>query len=146
MSQQSSTNKEVPVSNTVCCSSASDSCDLTQQPLWCWVFWRLPLLLIIISFFVEHSIRFWFWISCLLIGGVGCATNAARCARLHCYFTSVLYIVGAIYLLSVYEMKLIKEPPLYPFTFWFAIVTGTLGAYSIEWIWGVSYLKNKAKN
>jgi hypothetical protein len=53
--------------------------------------------------------------------------------------------MGAIYLLSVYEMKLIKEPPLHPFTFWFAIVTGTLGAYSIEWIWGILYLKNKAK-
>lgn len=39
--------------------------------------------------------RGWFWTPALLMGGAACLFNAARCGRLHCYFTGPLYLLGA---------------------------------------------------
>lgn len=63
-----------------------------------WVLWYLPTALLAIGLFWSAG-RIWLWTPALLVAGVACIANAARCGRLHCYFTGPLYLLAAAYLL-----------------------------------------------
>ncbi len=41
--------------------------------------------------------RLWLWIPAFVIMGVACLVNAARCGRLHCFATSPIYVLAALY-------------------------------------------------
>ncbi len=40
--------------------------------------------------------RVWLWTPALLVAGTACLVNAARCGRLHCYFTGPLLLLAAL--------------------------------------------------
>ena len=54
-----------------------------------WVVWYLPSLLLVAGMFWSNG-RLWLWTPALLVAGMACVVNAARCGRLHCYFTGPL--------------------------------------------------------
>jgi len=56
--------------------------------------WRLPAGLLLFGLFWSE-VRAWLWTPALVVAGLACLVNAARCRRLHCYFTGPLYLLGA---------------------------------------------------
>jgi hypothetical protein len=100
--------------------------------------WRLPPLVIVITAFMNlgSTLRAVAWAVSLLVMSGGCFANAARCGRLHCYFTAPFFLfMAAIALLHGFEVI--------PFgtSGWLWIgVTTVVGALSLryvpEWISG----------
>ena len=74
-------------------SQACRTQDLVESRL-ALLLWGIPLALIICGGFWEKG-RVWLWVPALVVAGLACLVNAARCGRLHCYFTGVLYLLGA---------------------------------------------------
>ena len=68
----------------------------------------------------------------LLVMGAACLANAARCGRLHCYFTGPLFLLGAVASL-LRGLDIVFLP-------WswigYVLLGGTLLAYVPEWIRG----------
>ena len=54
--------------------------------------------------------RPWLWIPALLVMGGACWANAARCGRLHCYFTAPIFLIAAAYVVLA-EFGLVPLPP-----------------------------------
>ncbi len=71
--------------------------DLTQTRI-AWLVWRLPAGLLLLGLFWSEF-RAWLWTPALVVAGSACLVNAARCHRLHCYFTGPLYLLGAAYVI-----------------------------------------------
>lgn len=96
-----------------------------------WLVWRLPLVLFVIGA-LWPAARVWLWVPAMVVAGVACLVNAARCSRLHCHFTGPLYLLGAVataftgfgYVLLTYRQIAI------------AMLAGTLLAYVPEWARG----------
>lgn len=91
------------------------------------LFWGLPILALIVGG-SWSSMRPWFWIPALLIMGIACLANAARCGRVHCYFTGPLYLLAAAYVVLA-EFQLV---PMNPNRFLGAVLLLTLLAYLAE--------------
>ncbi len=49
-----------------------------------WLVWRLPFVLFVIGAFWSAG-RVWLWVPAMVVAGVACLVNAARCRRLHCH-------------------------------------------------------------
>jgi hypothetical protein len=82
--------ESVTISSESC--RASDlTCDRKGLFLWC-----LPILAVVAAA-SWPSVRGWLWIPAFLVMGIACLANAARCGRLHCYFTGPLFILAAFY-------------------------------------------------
>ena len=92
-----------------------------------WVVWYLPSLLLVAGMFWSNG-RLWLWTPALLVAGMACVVNAARCGRLHCYFTGPLYLLGAAYIVLA-DFKLL---PLRPFWFLAVLVTASLISQLVE--------------
>ena len=45
---------------------------------------------------MEPYPRMLLWTPAFLVAGVACGFNAARCGRLHCYFTGPLFLLAAV--------------------------------------------------
>ncbi|HEX4785762.1 MAG TPA: hypothetical protein VH350_15585 [Candidatus Sulfotelmatobacter sp.] len=60
------------------------------------VLWYVPVIAIIAGL-SWGSARVWLWVPGFLIMGIACVVNAARCGRLHCYFTGPIYLLAAVY-------------------------------------------------
>lgn len=69
--------------------------DLTGQKA-AWFFWYLPIALIVAGGFWQRGLV-WLWTPAFFIAGLGCVLNAAKCGRVHCYFTGPLYLAAAIF-------------------------------------------------
>jgi hypothetical protein len=54
--------------------------------------------------------RAWLWIPAFVIMGVACLANAARCGRVHCYFTGPLFLLAALYV-SLAETHVVPMHP-----------------------------------
>src|SRR5438046_815791 len=56
--------------------------------------WGLPLAAIVWSAYTKVAFR-WIWPLAFAWMGTACLWNAARCRRVHCYFTGPLFLVAA---------------------------------------------------
>jgi hypothetical protein len=71
--------------------------DLLSSPLFSIVIFCLPIAAIIASgqLGAGNGLKTAIWTVACLIIGMGCAVNAARCGRLHCYFTGPFFLIMA---------------------------------------------------
>ncbi len=72
--------------------------DLATQPLPFWLLWGSPIALMLSMNFIGLPVE---WVTvilsaCLAWMGLGCAINARRCHRRHCYYASPVLLAGAI--------------------------------------------------
>ena len=112
----------------------SESCsqrDLVNRRI-SWVVWGLPTVLLVLGGFMGPGARTLLWPPALVVMGVGCVVNAARCGRLHCYLTGPLYLIAAI-AAGLLGLELV---PLQWSWIVLCIVGGTVLAYISEWVWG----------
>lgn len=58
--------------------------------------WCLPTVALIAGASLPIE-RLWLWIPALLVMGVACIVNAARCGRIHCFITGPVFLVAALY-------------------------------------------------
>jgi hypothetical protein len=100
--------------------------------------WRLPPLVIVVTAFIDigSTFRAVAWAGSLLVMSGGCFANAARCGRLHCYFTGPFFLfMAAIALLHGFEVI-----PFGTSGWWWIGASAMLGALSLsyvpEWISG----------
>lgn len=63
-----------------------------------WFIWGLPAGAIVLGVLWREA-RVWLWFLGLIAAGTGCLVNAARCRRLHCYFTGPLYLTLSVFVL-----------------------------------------------
>jgi len=77
--------------------------DLSTNPLPFWLLWGGPIVLMLSMNFIRLSIGWTTVIlsACLAWMGLGCAINARRCHRRHCYYASPVLLAGAILTLLV---------------------------------------------
>jgi hypothetical protein len=102
-----------------CCDAEQCSTnDLTGEKA-AWLLWYLPIGLLFVGLGWERG-RIWLWVPALVVMGVACLVNAARCRRMHCYFTGPLYIFAAVYVV----LSALGVVPLHPR--WFLLIV--LGA------------------
>ena len=71
--------------------------------------WLLPIVALIVGA-SWVSARAWLWIPAFLIMSVACLANAARCGRVHCYFTGPLFLLAAVYV-ALAEFHLLPMNP-----------------------------------
>ncbi len=58
--------------------------------------WGVPVVILMIGIFQDPSTQTMMWAGALLWQGVACLANAARCGRIHCYFTGPFFLLGAL--------------------------------------------------
>ncbi len=58
--------------------------------------WGLPIAALIAAVFVEPPAKPLIWAAALVWMGAACLGNAARCGRMHCYFTGPFFLVMAV--------------------------------------------------
>ncbi len=81
--------------NNCCGSSGCSPSDLTSKRA-AWFLWYLPIGVLLAGLFWSRG-QVWLWVPALVVMGVGCLVNAARCGRTHCYFTGPLYLLAAVF-------------------------------------------------
>lgn len=104
------------------CQSNDLTCSGTGILLWC-----LPIAALVVGG-SWSSMRAWLWIPALLVMGFACLANAARCGRIHCYFTGPLFLVAALYV-ALHELRL---APMDPNILLAVVVCLTILAYMAE--------------
>ncbi len=60
------------------------------------VLWGLPVIALVVGSYFPR-VRLELWLPALLVMGVACLRNAARCGRVHCYVTGPLSLLAAVY-------------------------------------------------
>lgn len=74
--------------------------------------WGVPVIAVVVGSYLPRA-RLVLWLPALLVMGVACLRNAARCGRLHCYVTGPLALLAAVYVaLSAFHVV-----PMQPGTF-----------------------------
>ncbi len=58
--------------------------------------WGVPLIGLVVGSYFPRA-RLVLWLPALLVMGVACLRNAARCGRVHCYLTGPLSLLAAMY-------------------------------------------------
>lgn len=58
--------------------------------------WGLPVIALVVGSYYPRA-RLVLWIPALVVMGVACLRNAARCGRVHCYVTGPLSLLAAVY-------------------------------------------------
>ncbi len=71
--------------------------------------WCLPIAAVVVGSSWTRA-RPWLWIPAFLIMGIACLANAARCGRMHCYFTGPLLLFAAVYVVLA-EFHLVPMRP-----------------------------------
>lgn len=79
---------------TECCGDVEPR-DLVASKRVSLIVWKLPLAVFMVGFFADPMARAVLWTVSLGVAGAGCLVNAARCGRVHCYFTGPLFLIGA---------------------------------------------------
>ncbi len=82
------------------CCSTPDQRDLTGRKVGRFVLWQLPVIVFVAGYFVGPLWRTVLWTAALTVAGTACIANAARCGRLHCYFTGPFLLLGAVVTLT----------------------------------------------
>ena len=83
----------------------------------CILIWCLPTFALFLGL-QWATARPWLWIPALLVMGVGCAVNARRCGRVHCYVTGPMFLLAAVYV-ALAEFGLV---PMHPGIFLLAVL------------------------
>ncbi len=83
--------------NRSCESDKVSGRDLTRG-VSAWLLWCLPIVLLLVGGAWPRGMA-WLWTVAFAAMGTGCAVNAARCGRLHCYVTGPLFLLAAIWCL-----------------------------------------------
>src|SRR6516164_1101421 len=86
------------------CRSNDLTCGGKGLFLWC-----LPIVAVVVGS-SWSNMRTWLWIPAFLVMGIGCVANAARCGRVHCYFTGPLFLLAAVYTVLA-EIHLVPMHP-----------------------------------
>jgi hypothetical protein len=115
----------------------SESRDLISRPLSFMLVWGVPILTMVTSSFIELPIpqaSLVFMVSFVWMG-IGCAVNAARCHRRHCYVTGPIFLLGALLtgLVGFGNIDLGQNGLSY--TVWSTVIIAGV-AYLSEKIWG----------
>ena len=78
--------------------ATSPQSDLVRTPVSAFTWWGLPILIGFVAGFFVHAQRAdaALWTLLLAWMSAGCALNAARCHRLHCYISSPLLGLAAV--------------------------------------------------
>ena len=77
--------------------------DLSSKALPFWILWGGPIVIMLSLNFIRLPIE---WTTGILAAGfawmgAGCAVNARRCHRRHCYYASPILLVAAVLVLLV---------------------------------------------
>jgi hypothetical protein len=73
-----------------------------------WFLWYAPIAILVVGESWARG-RVWLWVPALVVMGLGCLVNAARCRRLHCYVTGPLYLGAALYVvLSAFGLVVLR--------------------------------------
>jgi CHASE2 domain-containing sensor protein len=100
--------------------------DLTRG-LSAWLLWYLPIALLIAGGAWNRGMV-WVWTAAFAVMGGGCAINAMRCGRLHCYVTGPLFLLAAIWCL----LSALGVVPLHPNILMLVVVGGVVLAHLAE--------------
>ena len=73
------------------CTAKDLTCSWNAIWLWC-----LPVIALLAGSYYQKA-RLVLWIPALLVMGVACLANAARCGRVHCYVTGPVLLLAAVY-------------------------------------------------
>ena len=66
--------------------------------------WGVPVIALVVGSYFPRA-RLVLWLPALLVMGVACLRNAARCGRVHCYMTGPLSLLAAVYVtLSAFHL------------------------------------------
>src|SRR6267143_2026612 len=84
-------NESRSVSSSQSCEASDLVCGTGAVVLWC-----LPAIALLVGL-VWSTARLWLWTPAFAIMGIACLANAARCRRLHCYFTGPIFLLAAAY-------------------------------------------------
>ncbi len=123
--------------DTDCCST--DDCrqrDLVAGTRSFWLFWGLPIVAFLLAAWLSPRPRALIWAGALLWAGTGCFINSRRCGRLHCYITGPLWGVGG----AAVFLHGLGMAPIHGSWIAIVIVSGTIVAFSLEWVRGGKYL------
>ena len=74
-------------------SDAPRAGDLTRGRLRPMLYWGLPVVAMIVGGILD--LEFALWPPALMVMGAACVVNAARCRRLHCFFTGPWFLALA---------------------------------------------------
>lgn len=93
------------------------------------VLWCLPTVALIAGLSLP-LVRIWLWIPALLVMGIACLVNAARCGRIHCFITGPVFLIAALYAaISARHLA-----PLNPGLFLDVVLALTATAFLVEFI------------
>jgi hypothetical protein len=104
--------------------------DLAEREI-AWFLWGVPKGMLVVGIFWSEA-RGWLWVPALLVAGMACVVNAARCGRLHCYLTGPLYLLAALAMV----LSSLRIVSLHWGWIFAAVVTGMVLAYTLEGIRG----------
>jgi hypothetical protein len=115
----------------------SESRDLVSRPLSFMLVWGVPILTMVTSNFIDLPIRraSLVFTACFVWMGIGCAVNAFRCHRRHCYFTGPVFLLGAVLTFLVGFGIIDLGQNGFSYTVWGTIIIAGI-AYLPEKIWG----------
>jgi hypothetical protein len=89
--------------------------------------WGVPVIALVVgSYFPRARLALWF--PALLVMGVACLRNAARCGRVHCYVTGPLFLLAAVYVV----LSALHIVPMQPGAFLKIILGVAVLAYLAE--------------
>ncbi|RED16705.1 hypothetical protein [Parasphingopyxis lamellibrachiae] len=118
---------------------AQKQLDHARKPIPFLFNWGIPILVLvsvnIVQGFWPVSIVLWMIIGSFTWMGIGCVINAARCGRLHCYFSGPIFLIGALATFLVgfefadlgsISVSLISN----------VTIVLALSTFILEWVWG----------
>src|SRR5213593_3177147 len=117
------------------CCSTPDQRDLTGRKVGRFALWGPPLIAFVAGSVVGPILRTVLWTATLSVAGTACLVNAARCGRLHCYFTGPFLLLGAVVTLT-YGLGVLPLGPDRWGSIGLVVAAGScfLGCVP-EWIW-----------
>ncbi len=119
-----------------CCSPTPDQRDLTGRKVGRLVLWGLPLIVFVAGSFGGPAWHTVLWTTALTVAGAACIVNAARCGRLHCYFTGPFFLLGAVVTLT-YGLGVLPLGPGRWGSIGLVVAVGSCFFGCVpEWIWG----------
>lgn len=93
--------------------------------------WGLPSLGLVAAIFLDSPTKAILWPAALVWMGIACLANAARCRRMHCYFTGPFFLLMAL-LSLLHRFEIVGLGPQ-GWT-WIGLTVGGVGAV----LWWVS--------